>query len=84
MAFAHFFNLFSGFKDKVLKLRGACEANQTLDVQDTKKVRFYINKDLETELVVVVSFDSLLASQVLHTITIIGEVGSKDLQPLVL
>ncbi|XP_076022603.1 cytosolic phospholipase A2 zeta isoform X2 [Genypterus blacodes] len=37
-------------KDKVLQLMGAYEANQTLDLQDTKKVSFYINRDLETEL----------------------------------
>lgn len=36
--------------DMVLKLKGAYEENQTLNAQKTSKLRFYINRDLETEL----------------------------------
>lgn len=42
-----------GTRDKVLRLRGAYEENQTLE---TSRLRYYINKDLETELGVTVSF----------------------------
>ncbi|XP_074501749.1 cytosolic phospholipase A2 zeta [Sebastes fasciatus] len=37
-------------RDKVLKLRGAYQENLTLDAKETPKLRFYINRDLETEL----------------------------------
>ncbi|XP_068574974.1 cytosolic phospholipase A2 zeta-like [Cebidichthys violaceus] len=36
--------------NKVLKLRGAFQENHTLDAKETAKLRFYINRDLETEL----------------------------------
>ncbi|XP_034754738.1 cytosolic phospholipase A2 zeta-like isoform X2 [Etheostoma cragini] len=37
-------------RDKVLKLRGAYKENYTLNAEETPKLRFYINRDLETEL----------------------------------
>ncbi|XP_078128687.1 cytosolic phospholipase A2 zeta isoform X2 [Sander vitreus] len=37
-------------RDKVLKLRGAYQENHTLNAKETPKLRFYINRDLETEL----------------------------------
>lgn len=45
-----------GTRNKVLKLRGAFQENQTLE---TSKLRYYINRDLETELGVVVRFPVL-------------------------
>lgn len=44
-----------GIKDKMLKLRGAYQENHILNAKETPKLRFYINRDLETELVVAVS-----------------------------
>ncbi|KAM3606464.1 uncharacterized protein V6R79_017023 [Siganus canaliculatus] len=46
-------------RDKVLKLRGAYQENQTLSPQETPKLRFYINRDLETELGVAPSVSSI-------------------------
>ncbi len=43
----------------MLKLRGAYQENQTLNPKETPKLRFYINRDLETELGVAVSFNCL-------------------------
>ncbi|XP_069579116.1 cytosolic phospholipase A2 beta [Brachyistius frenatus] len=35
---------------KVLKVRGAFQENQTINSQESQKLSFYINRDLETEL----------------------------------
>lgn len=48
-----------GIRDKVLKLRGAYKENQTIDAKKSPKLRFYINRDLETELGVAVSLTCL-------------------------
>ncbi|XP_068424303.1 cytosolic phospholipase A2 beta-like isoform X2 [Clinocottus analis] len=36
--------------DKVLTLRGAYHENHTINAKDSPKLRFYVNRDLETEL----------------------------------
>lgn len=55
-----------GTRDKVLKLRGAYQKNQTLNEEEHKKLRFFINRDLETELGVAVSFNLNLPLHVLQ------------------
>ncbi|XP_039639450.1 cytosolic phospholipase A2 zeta [Perca fluviatilis] len=45
-------------RDKVLKLRGAYQENHTLNAKETPKLRFYINRDLETELGVAPSYET--------------------------
>ncbi|XP_077352328.1 cytosolic phospholipase A2 beta [Festucalex cinctus] len=47
---------------KVMKLRGACPENQTLVAKEATKLRFYINRDLETELGVSSSVDDITTS----------------------
>ncbi|XP_077438095.1 cytosolic phospholipase A2 beta [Vanacampus margaritifer] len=47
---------------KVMKLRGACPDNQTIVAKEINKLRFYINRDLETELGVSSSVDDINSS----------------------
>lgn len=50
--------LFSpGFRDMVVKLRGAFQESKTLIAKEAAKLRFFVNRELETELEVAVSFN---------------------------
>ncbi|XP_061645455.1 cytosolic phospholipase A2 beta isoform X1 [Phyllopteryx taeniolatus] len=49
----------SDFLGKVMKLRGACPEKQTLLADEITTLRFYINRDLETELGVSSSADDI-------------------------
>ncbi|XP_029986111.1 cytosolic phospholipase A2 zeta-like [Sphaeramia orbicularis] len=49
-------------QDKVLKINGAFEEAHALDLEDSHKLRFYINRDLETELGVAAHPDALSVS----------------------
>ncbi|XP_070771970.1 cytosolic phospholipase A2 zeta-like isoform X2 [Enoplosus armatus] len=64
----------SSIRDKVLKLRGAYQENQTLNPEEHQKLRFYINRDLETELGVAPSDDAAASTAPMET--------SIELQPL--
>ena len=60
-----------------LKLRGAFEENHTLATA-AKKLRFHINRDLESELGVAVSFNYLLVWPVWQTDVFLSVPGVPD------
>lgn len=43
------------FRGKVMKLQGACPESQALLAQESTKLRFFVNRDLETEIGISVS-----------------------------
>ncbi|XP_019737733.1 cytosolic phospholipase A2 beta isoform X2 [Hippocampus comes] len=52
----------SDFRGKVMKLRGACPESQALLAKESTKLRFFINRDLETEIGISSSADDIKLS----------------------